>query len=54
MRLSIIKFLRCDDGATAIEYSLIAGLIFLAIVGAIQGLGSSVVNVLYTKLATVL
>jgi Flp pilus assembly pilin Flp len=55
MQASLIrKFLRGDGGATAIEYSLVVGLIFLAIVGAVQGLGNSVVTVLYTKIQTIL
>ncbi|MDR3448569.1 MAG: Flp family type IVb pilin [Alphaproteobacteria bacterium] len=44
------SFLRSESGATAIEYSMIAALIFLAIVGVMQSLGQSIVNVLYTKL----
>jgi Flp pilus assembly protein, pilin Flp len=35
----IIKFLKEEDGATAIEYGLIAGLIAVAIVGALYTLG---------------
>ncbi len=54
MQNRVAHFLSSESGATAIEYSLIAGLVFLAIVGAVQGLGASVVNVLYTKLSTVL
>lgn len=33
------RFLRCEDGAVAIEYALIAGLIVLAIVTAVAELG---------------
>ena len=33
------KFLTCSSGATAIEYGLICGLIFLAIIGSIALLG---------------
>ena len=47
-------FLHAERGATAIEYSLIAGLLFLAIVGGVQALGAGVVNILYTKLVTIL
>jgi len=35
----IIKFLKEEDGATAIEYGLIAGLIAVAIIGALYTLG---------------
>ncbi len=34
------KILRNEDGATAIEYGLIAALIAVAAIGALQGLGS--------------
>ena len=44
------RFLRADDGATAIEYGMIAGLIFLAIVAGVQALGQGVANTLYDKL----
>jgi pilus assembly protein Flp/PilA len=37
----IRRFLNDESGATAIEYALIAGLIFLAIVGAIIPIGAS-------------
>lgn len=36
----LIRFATCQSGATAIEYSLIAGLIGLAIVAAAQGTGN--------------
>lgn len=34
------KFLTCTKGATAIEYGLICGLIFLAIIGGMAVLGN--------------
>lgn len=37
----IRRFLNDERGATAIEYAVIAGLIFLAIVGAIIPIGAS-------------
>ncbi len=40
----LIRFLEDDGAATAIEYSLILGLVVLAIVGAIQLLGQSLGN----------
>ena len=52
MRNHFIRFLRAQDGATAIEYGMIAGLVFLAIVGAVQSLGTAVVGVLYNKIET--
>jgi Flp pilus assembly pilin Flp len=54
MRHSAHRFFHAEDGATAIEYAMIAGLVFLAIVGGVQGLGQGVVNVLYSKLVTIL
>ena len=38
----LVKFLRDDDAATAIEYSMILGLIVVAIVGALQVLGQGI------------
>ena len=35
-----IKLLRNSDGATAIEYGLIAALIAVAAIGAMQGIGN--------------
>lgn len=54
MRKTMQNFLRAENGTTAIEYGLIASLIVVAIVGSIQGLGASVVNVLYMKIQTAL
>ncbi|GJD96000.1 Flp family type IVb pilin [Methylobacterium iners] len=45
------RFARDDSGATAIEYALIAGLIFLAAVGGINLYASSVQGV-YNKIGT--
>ncbi len=41
---TLIRFLQDDGAATAIEYSLMLGLVVLAIVGAIQFLGQSLGN----------
>jgi len=49
----VMKFLREDDGATAIEYGLIAGLIAVAIVAILGTLGtnlSSIFKVVSDKL----
>ena len=54
MQTQIQKLFLSERGATAIEYSMIACFVFLAIVGAVQGLGASVVNTLYTKIQTIL
>jgi pilus assembly protein Flp/PilA len=37
---NFIKMLRDDKGATAIEYGLIAALIAVAAIGAMQGIGT--------------
>lgn len=37
----IHRFMRADSGATAIEYSLIAGLIALVIVGGLRSVGAA-------------
>lgn len=44
MHRSLIEFLWDDSGATAIEYSLILGLVVLAIVGSINLLSDSLSN----------
>jgi len=48
MRL-LMKFLRDETGATAIEYGLIADGISLAIIGVIDGLGTKL-NTKFTAL----
>lgn len=45
---SILSFLMCDEGATAIEYGLIAGGIALAIVTAVFSMGSDLRSVFNT------
>jgi pilus assembly protein Flp/PilA len=42
------KFLKDDNGATAIEYGLIAALVAVAIVGALTTLGTSLTG-MFTK-----
>ena len=37
---TLTRFIREDDGATAIEYGLIVGLMFLAIVTAVQNVST--------------
>lgn len=44
MRILIWKFLRNDQGATAIEYGLIAAGISVAIIAVVQGLGTNLSN----------
>ncbi|AZV95458.1 Flp family type IVb pilin [Bordetella sp. J329] len=40
MKEQIVRFLKDEDGATAIEYGLIAGLIAIAIIAALTTLGT--------------
>ena len=47
MGCGLIKFLKDDSGATAIEYSLMLGLVVLAIVGSIELLSSSLTNMYF-------
>jgi pilus assembly protein Flp/PilA len=44
MKSVVLKFLRDESGATAIEYGLIAAGIALAIIAAVNGLGTSLSN----------
>jgi pilus assembly protein Flp/PilA len=45
---SITRFLRDEEGATAIEYGIIAGLISVAIVSVLPGLGTKLAAVFTT------
>jgi pilus assembly protein Flp/PilA len=53
MSYVILRFLRDDTGATAIEYALIAGGIAVVIVAAVNGLGTQV-NSMFTGVSTAL
>jgi len=43
-RVDMIKFLKDETGATAIEYGLIAALIAVAIIGGLGALGGGITN----------
>jgi pilus assembly protein Flp/PilA len=45
MLSSITRFLRDEEGATAIEYGIIAGLISIAIVSVLPGVGTALKNI---------
>ncbi len=45
MLKAIRRFIRKDSGATAIEYGLIAALVAVASIGALQAFGGSLINV---------
>jgi len=52
---SVARFLKCESGATAIEYGLIAAGIAVVIIGAVQTLGTSLkgtFTTINTKLGT--
>lgn len=48
---TIRRFLRDESGATAIEYGLIAAGISLAIIAAVNGLGTAM-NTTFTNIST--
>ena len=48
------RFLRAQDGATAIEYAIIASGISIAIAAAVMTIGSTIKTDLYDKLAALL
>ena len=52
IRVSLVRcFLRETGGATAIEYSIVAAGVALAVAGAIRVLGANVLANLYSQLA---
>jgi pilus assembly protein Flp/PilA len=51
MKNMLLKFLANQSGATAIEYGLIAAGISLAIIAAVNGLGTTL-NTSYTTIST--
>ena len=51
MKASILRFWRDETAATAIEYGLIAAGISLAIIAAVNGLGSNL-NGMFTSINT--
>jgi len=42
MKSLVTRFWRCESGATAIEYGLIAGLISVVIISAVKTVGTKV------------
>jgi len=50
---TIMRFLRNESGATAIEYGLIAAGISVAIIAVVQGLGTKL-NTTFTSVSTAL
>jgi pilus assembly protein Flp/PilA len=48
MKASLLRLLREDDGATAIEYGLIAGLVAVVVIGALAMTGDSLETIFNT------
>ena len=53
MNMLVLRFLKDNSGATAIEYGLIAAGISVAIIAVVQSLGSSL-NTTFTSVQTAL
>lgn len=53
MTAHILRFLKDDGGATAIEYGLIAAGIAVAIIAVVQGLGTQL-NTTFTSVSSAL
>ena len=56
MKSQIMRFMKDEEGATAIEYGLIAGLIAVVIIAAITSIGTNldgIFDVIVTKLTAV-
>jgi pilus assembly protein Flp/PilA len=45
MKNQLIRFLQDEEGATAIEYGLIAGLIVVAIIGSLQSARTELIRI---------
>ena len=52
-RLMLLRFAACEQGATAIEYALIASGLSMAIVGAVNALGPTL-NAKYVSVSSAL
>jgi len=50
MKNAVVKFLRDEEGATAIEYGLIAGLISIGIIVSVTAIGTDLAAI-FTKIA---
>ncbi|ASY65496.1 Flp pilus assembly protein, pilin Flp (plasmid) [Sinorhizobium sojae CCBAU 05684] len=51
MKNLLVRFVRNESGATAIEYGLIAGLIAVVIIGAVTIVGTDV-SAVFTSIST--
>jgi pilus assembly protein Flp/PilA len=48
MRRTVSRLIRCQSGATAIEYGLIVGLIFLVIIASVSMVATDITNMFNT------
>jgi len=53
LKKAVARFVREEEGVTAIEYGLIAGLIAVVIIGAVTTLGTKL-NAVFTNIANAL
>ncbi|AOJ74410.1 Flp family type IVb pilin [Burkholderia ubonensis] len=51
MKAMMIRFLKEEDGVTAIEYGLIAGLVAVAIIAGVSSLGGNL-NTMFTSIGS--
>jgi pilus assembly protein Flp/PilA len=51
---TLLQFAGDDDGATAVEYGLMAALIALTIFGALSSVGQGIKNTLYGQIVSAL
>ena len=51
LKKAVVRFVREEEGVTAIEYGLIAGLIAVAIIAAVTNLGTKL-SALFTYIAS--
>ncbi len=48
MHAELQRFLKCQDGATAIEYAFIAGLVSIGIIGALSAMSGNITGIFAT------
>ena len=47
----LLRFMKDEEGVTAIEYALIASLIAVAMIGAVALVGTNIINI-FTRVST--
>ena len=45
MHAELQRFLKCQDGATAIEYAFVAGLVSIGIIGALSAMSDDITGI---------